>query len=155
MAESEKNALPSPAGQELMIPVTGEIISLTDFPAVAAALESLRQLEYQIREIKAELTFTLVRHSQLLGSRTIPLNDGHTATVKGGAELVYDAEAIMEGLRTAGMPEERIMTVVQETVSYKVRAIEARRAASVNPAYKEVIERHSHLQERRPSVEIK
>ena len=138
---------------EIVIP-TGELVPLGEPAKVAQALESLRYLEHQIREAKAQLTNALVAHSMEMGSRTIALSDGRRLQVKGGTETVYDAEAIMEELRRVGCPESRILDIVRETVSYTVSAVEAKRAAAANPVYAVVIAKHSHQVEKRPSVTI-
>lgn len=140
--------------EELIIP-TGELVELEDPQQVARALETLRSFEQQIREAKAELTFVLVEYSRHLGSRTITFENGQRAIIKGGSETHYDAEAIMEGLRQMGMSEARLSEIVQETVSYKVNAVEAKRAANANPDYAAVIDEHSRQVERRHSVELR
>jgi hypothetical protein len=142
-------------GTDMVLPASGELIPLDNPPQIAQALEYLRDLEYQIRRAKEALTDALVEHSQLIGSKTITLKDGHTATIKGGTETIYDPEAIIDGLRQAGCPEDRIMEIITETVTYKVRAVEAKRAAAANPDYKQVIDQHTRIEQRRPSVEIK
>lgn len=142
-------------GTDLVLPSTGELVDLTDANQVAQALENLRQLEQQIRDAKAELTQALIEHSQTFGSKTIPLTGGRSAVIKSGPETVYDAQEIMDGLRAAGMPEARIAEIVQETVTYSVRAVEAKRAAAANLTYADVIDRFSHTVEKRPSVTIR
>lgn len=138
---------------EIVIP-TGEIVPLAEPAKVAQALESLRLLEARIRDAKTELTNALLAHSMEIGSRTIMLGGGQKATIKGGSETVYDAEMIMEELRAAGCPESRILEIVTETVSYRVNAVEARRASAANPQYATIIEQHSRKEERRASVSI-
>jgi len=139
---------------ELVIP-TGELVSLDDYPRVAQALKSLRQMEDAIREAKAELTHALVEHSRQLGSKTITFEDGHQAIVRGGTETIYDAEEIEAGLRAAGMGEIRIRQIVKEIVSYKVDARQAMSAAVANPDYAAVIRAHTRVVEKRHSIEVK
>ena len=43
--------------------------------------------------------------SKNIGKKTITLDNGHKVIIKGGSQTHYDAEAIMQGLREAGMPE--------------------------------------------------
>lgn len=124
---------------ELAIPATGELVNLDDPRQVAFALDGVRDLERQLRSIKAELTRALVYESEKVGSKTIHM-PGVTAVVKSGPELVYDGIAILEGLRAAGMPDDRINDIVKETVSYKVDAVKAKHAAGANPRYAAVIE---------------
>ena len=54
--------------------------------------------------------------------------------------MVYDAEAIEEGLREAGMSEERIREIVKEEVTYKVVAKEAKKAAAASEKYAAIVD---------------
>lgn len=128
------------AGEELVLPNTGEIISLDDEVQCVQALVAVRDFEQQFREIKARLTAAIIDRAKVLGTQTLTLPDGSKASVKGGDEIVYDAQTIEDQLRQLGMPEERIREIVVEEVSYKVSAREAKRAAAANPEYEAVIE---------------
>jgi hypothetical protein len=138
---------------ELVIPGVGAVVKLDDPLEVAKALDDIRDLERQFREIKAELTRAIVHASQKAGTKTLHM-EGMSAEVKGGSVTVYDEVAIEEGLRACGMPEERIREIVVETISYKVSAVEAKRAAAANPAYGIVIHENSQVVESPPSVSI-
>ena len=140
--------------REIVVPGIGEIVNLDDPPAVAAALGSVRDLEGHLREIKSVLTGSLVTASEKLGTRTLHL-ENCSVTVKSGGSKVYDPIAIEQGLRDAGMPEERIRLIVKETVSYSVDAVKAKQAAAANALYRQVIENNSHTEEKPPYVTIK
>lgn len=140
--------------RDMVIPGLGEVVDLDDPVKVAFALDGVRDLERNLREIKSELTAVLIHHAQVQGTKTLHL-DGVDATVKSGNTTVYDAEAIEQGLRVAGMPEERIREVVKENVTYTVDAVKAKQAAGANPAYFEVIEANKHVEEKPPYVTIK
>ncbi len=139
---------------DLVVPGLGELVNLEDPPAVALALDSVRDLESRLREVKAELTRALVYHSQLQGTKTLHL-ENFSVTVKSGTATVYDAAQIEQGLRACGMPEERIREIVKETVSYTVDAVKAKQAAGANPLYAEVIREHSRVEEKTPYVTLK
>lgn len=126
--------------QELAIPGTGEIVDLRDTPACVSALGAIRDYETLIREAKSMLTQAIVDEATKQGIRSIPLPNGDRAEVSPASEIVYDALVLEEGLREAGMPEERIREIVEETVSYKVKAGEAKKAASANTEYARVVE---------------
>lgn len=126
--------------EELAVPGTGEIVNLDDESQCVAALAGLRDFESMIKEAKSALTNAIIERSRVLGSKTLHLDSGLKAEIRGGEETVYDAEEIEEGLRALGMPEDRIREIVIETVSYKVAAIEAKRAASANEEYGKVID---------------
>lgn len=130
----------SEPSQELAVPGTGEIVDLTDAPACAVALDAIRDFESHIREAKAALTRAIVEEATRQGVRSIELPNGARAEISPAVEVVYDALALAEGLREAGMPEERINELIEETVSYKVKAVEVKKAASANPEYAKVVE---------------
>lgn len=138
---------------ELVVPGVGEVVDLTDTRQVALALDTVRDLERQLRGVKAELTNAIVYASRTEGVKTLHF-EGCSATIKGGTETNYDAEAIELGLREAGMPEERIREIVKETVSYTVDAVKAKQAAAANPAYAAVIDAHRVSNEKAPYVTI-
>lgn len=147
MSESEQQST------ELVVPGIGTLVDLNDPEQVAIALDDVRDLEYQFRAIKTDLTRALVHASEVQGTKTLHL-PGVTVTIKSGAEYEYDAEEIELGLRAAGMPEDRIREVVKETVSYKVDAVKAKQAEGANPVYGEVIEAGRRKVEKPPSATI-
>lgn len=140
---------------DLAIPTTGEIVNLDDFQSCSMALDSIRYIESQFRETKSILTRAIGEQAATLGTRTLELKDGRKAVVSGGTETEYDAEAIEQGLRAAGMPEERIREIVEVTVTYRIKAVEAKRAAGANAAYATVIDEHSREVEKPLSVSIR
>ena len=131
---------------ELAIIGLGELVDLEDGAACARAIDAIRDLEWQLRAAKQELTRALVHQSQQPGSKTLR-SEGVEAVVKGGSTTEYDAEAIYVDLLAAGMSEQRAGEIVVETVMHKVSAAEAKRAAAANPAYAEAISRHTRVVE--------
>lgn len=140
-------------GAELVVPGLGELVRLSDTREVALALDHVRDLERELRSIKAELTQAIVAATRREGTKTLHM-EGLTASIKSGSDIHYDAEQIEEGLRAAGMPEERIREIVVETISYKVDAVKAKQAASANPDYAAVIEANRVETEKPPYVTI-
>lgn len=126
--------------EQLVVPGTGEIVDLNDYQSCALALDSIRDIESDLRAIKNELQRAIASEATKQGTRTLELPDGRKAVLSGGVEIQYDAEKMEAGLREAGMPEDRIRQVIEEIVSYKVRAVEAKRAAAANPEYAFVID---------------
>lgn len=137
-----------------MLPASGVLVSLDDASQCAQALGDLRDLESKIKEAKAIVTDALVREAERQGTRTLTLEDGTTATVKAGERTLYDAQAIEDGLRAAGAPEELIREVVVENISYEVSGTRAKRAARANPAYAKIIEAAMTTVDGRPSVTL-
>lgn len=138
----------------LVIAGIGEIVDPGDEAQCIRALAAVRDLEQQLREAKTDLTQAIRERAAVLGTKTIH-SGALTAELKGGQEVVYDAEAIEEGLRAAGAAEELIREIVQETVSYRVDARRAKRAAAANPDYAQAIEPHCRTVEKAVSVVIR
>lgn len=125
--------------EELAIPGTGELVDLSDTPACVAALDALRNYESLIREAKATLTRAVIEEATRQGVRSIELPDGSRAEISPASEIIWDAEGMEEGLREAGMPEERISQIIEQTVTLKVKTAEAKKAAAANPEYARVV----------------
>lgn len=140
--------------EELVIPGVGELVDLSNEVECVQALAAVRDFESQLKEAKAALTRAIVERASELGTKTLVLPDGSKASVKGGKEVVYDAHEIEEGLRALGMPEWRIREIVIEEISYKVSAVEAKRAAGANEQYDAVINNAKETIESTPYVSI-
>lgn len=130
---------PTAAGT-LVVPGTGEVVDLDDYRSCAFALDSIRDIEANLREIKSELNRAIRSEAERQGTRTLELPDGRKAVISGGVETVYDPERLEHGLREAGMPEDRIREIIEETVTYKVKAVEAKRAAAANSEYAYIVD---------------
>jgi hypothetical protein len=143
----------SEPSMELVVPGIGQVVNLDAPKEVAVALDSIRDLEYQLRIVKQDLTRALVHASEQAGSKTLRYGNVQ-AIIRGGTTVIYDAEEIRSGLLAAGMSEERVAEIVVETVSSKVSANEAKRAASANPAYAAVIDAHKTEVDVPPSVSV-
>lgn len=137
-----------------LIPHSGELIDLTDAEACADALDELGLLTRQLAEVQRAIRAALADYSAVQGARTFRAGT-HTVTVGPDEEKLYDAEAIERDLRAAGMPEERIAEVVVPTVTLKVDAVKARQAGRANPVYADVIDRHTTIREKTPTVTVK
>jgi len=129
---------------ELAVVGIGELVDLSNGAQCARAIDAIRDLEWQLRAAKQELTRALVHQSQQAGSKTLRY-EGIEAVVKGGTSTDYDADSIYLDLLAAGMSEQRAGEIVVETVTRKVSAAEAKRAAAANPAYAEAISRHTRV----------
>lgn len=147
--------VPKSGDSVAVIPGTGEVVDLTDPLAVAEALGNLRDFERMTYEWKQMMTRIVVEHGRTTGSLTIELPDGSKAEISDRPRVTYDAEAIEEELRAAGMPEESIAKIIKEEVTHTVKAVEAKKAARANPVYEEIIERHRTEEPSNPSVTIR
>jgi hypothetical protein len=127
--------------QELtvVVPTTGEVISREDADACYRVLNEIRELESKLREAKGFLNEALAEKFSHEGTKTLELN-GVTVELRGSSETVWDIE-ILEELRAAGLPEERMNQLLTEEVTTKVNASVAKQIAGANPTYAEIVER--------------
>lgn len=139
---------------EQPIPVLGLLVDLSNARDCAVALDAIRGAEEQLAEAKRVVVDQLIAERRYRGEGTWRYDDGVTVEVPKPEETVYDADEIERELRDAGMPEERIAEIVRETVSRKVMAGEAKKAAAANPEYAAIIERHARKVEKRPSPKV-
>ncbi len=124
--------------QELVNVETGERLPATVANA-AAVLQAARSMKERLNDVVASATLYLVSESARRGTKT--LNVGNVSvTLTGGAGVAYDAEDLMEALRIAGCPEDRIEQAVVATVSYKVNRAVLRQLGAANPDYQAAIE---------------
>lgn len=141
--------------REIAIPGTGELVDLSDTPACVAALDALRNYESLIREAKATLTRAVIEEATRQGVRSLELPNGDRAEISAASEIVWDAELLEEKLREAGMPEERISQIIEQTVTLKVKTGEAKKAAAANPDYASAVEEARSEQPKSQYVSIK
>lgn len=123
---------------DLVIPTTGEVVEWEDVNSLARALDWVRGVESELRSAKTSLQQAIAEQARIQGTKTLPLEDGRKAVVSGGTRVIWDAQALYSGLVALGMPQDRILEIVQ--LEYKVSANEAKRAAAANPAYAVLIE---------------
>lgn len=117
---------------------TGELLDPTIGNA-ARVLRACRDMKERINQIVSETTTFLADQAQHQGART--LHDGaDTITLTGGPGIDYDPHDLMEALRVAGCPEERITQAVVEEISYRVNRSVLRQLAAANPDYAAAID---------------
>lgn len=141
--------------EELVLPHSGEVVDLTDETACGVALDEIRRMQAHMAEATRLLSNAIAARAAVLGSKTIRLSGGRKAVVTGGTETSYDGPELMRRLRALGMPEDRIAEVVQEEVTHKVIAIEAKRIAAANPDYAKAVEAVRTVHEKPWSVQIR
>lgn len=118
---------------------TGEMIDAKDAPRVAKYLADLREMKYgPLAAAIQACEAALIAYAEEHGTKTLHLGKVD-AEITGGSAIEWDAELLTDGLREAGLPEDRLAEVVVETVTYKVSTREANRVAAANPAYAEAV----------------
>ena len=123
----------------ILNPFTGELVPRDDLPAIAGAMEMLRERRNSINAVLSEFTQAVILQSVLAGTKTIHLDDC-TLTVSADHEIEWNHEMLYNELTNAGLPPQRVTELVQITVSYKVNASVAKQIAGANPAYRQIIE---------------
>lgn len=141
-------AVPEDDIRTLVVPGTGEVLSIETADDAVESLDRLRDLEAAIGHAKRAATERLTELAKLYGKKTMPVTGGRKVTLSSGTTTSYDADAIYAALIDAGMPEERIEEIIETTVSHRVRAAQAKQAAGANPAYKAIIEEHTTVTDR-------
>lgn len=123
---------------ELLDVQTGEVLPATATNA-AIVLLAAREMKIKINDVIAGATAYLVAESVHYGTKTFNLGPG-TVVLSGGPTVEYDAVDLMEALRMAGCPEDRIEAAVIAEISYKVNRSVLRQLAAANENYKAAIE---------------
>lgn len=116
-------------------------------------LSEIRELEAKLKEAKADLTAALASEFSRQGTKTLEI-DGIRAELRGGTEIVWDLE-VLEELRDLGLPEERMGALITTEVVYRVNANEAKRIASANAEYADVVERARRVIPKAAYVSVK
>lgn len=132
----------SETSTDLVLPHSGELVDLTSPRDVGLAIEQIRALEGQLRDVKTVLTAVLVEESSKRGSRTLRFGDAEYS-LSSGSVPEWDIEEL-EKLLDLGLPADRWNDLVSTVVTYKVNASEAKRIAATNESYRAVIERARH-----------
>jgi len=135
-----------------IVPYSGEIVNLDDPQACLKLLVEIRELEEKLRELKDDLTDALKYEFTRQGKKTLEMQ-GIKATLGADSEIVWDV-GILDELRSAGLPEERMDELVTAEVGYRVNANVAKQLA-MNPLYAEVIERAKSRVPKKPYVGAK
>lgn len=127
-----------PESHDIVIPDTGEIVSVEDAGALARALYGVRERIGYLHEARRDLEHGLVYHARQQGTKTMHLG-ATDVKVTGGREVEWDITVLIR-LLDAGLPAERYADLVTEVVTHRVNAAVAKQIeASGNPAYARII----------------
>lgn len=130
-------------------------LDLADHVACAVLLDDIREHESRLAEVKGALTRAILDRAAADGVTSFDLPDRMKVEIRSGTRTVIAGDVLEQGLRAAGMSEERIREIVTETVSYKAKAVEAKKAARMNPDYAAALEAATTVHEAQPSVSIR
>jgi len=124
---------------EIVLPLTGQLVNLRQPLQAAQALRDVRDLKRQLDEVRMLLEGVLRLEAARQGTKTLHLGPVD-AIVSGGPSADYDAELLVDGLRAAGLPDDRLADAVTVIVTYKVDQRVLRQLAGANPAYAAAID---------------
>jgi hypothetical protein len=138
---------------ELVIPMTGEVLSRDDPSGCARAYYEIKELETKLKLLRGALAEVIMEESIKQGSKTLHFEQGMTAKISTPMEIQWDHDILAE-LVEAGLPGDRFEALVRAEVTYKVNQAVIRELEGANPVYAEIIERARTRFPRTPSVTI-
>lgn len=138
---------------ELLNPLTGELVRTADLPAVAVALEQLREHRQQVADAIGAFSEAVVAESRRLGTRTLTAG-AVRLEVSADSEIEWDVSHLFK-LRGAGLPDERLDALVRPQVTYKIDGTVARQLAGSNPVYARIIDEAKVRVPKKPYVRVK
>lgn len=151
------NIVVRPVGENLVLMDrdTGQVLDPSKPEVQAAGLEAVRAEIARLGRFRRALTDQLVAYSTERGERTFTLPGGIKAVREGGPETEYDDPAGLEReLLAAGMPADRVSTIVVTTIDKKVSGVEAAKASRANPEYATIIGRHARKVDKPYSIKV-
>jgi len=122
-----------------VVPVTGQLVDLTQPAEVAGAIGDIDQAVRQLRELRDLLVETIVEECTRQGTKTLHLEHGLSAKVSGGTRPEYDLETLADLLRDAGLPEDRLEQLIVPRVEYRLDQAVARQLRGANAMYAEAL----------------
>ncbi len=138
---------------ELLDVQTGEILPATTTNA-ARVITAARDMRTRINDVVAQATAWLAEESARQGTKT--LHAGASSIVlSGGPTDEYDPLELMNYLRNAGLPEQRVDDAVTTIIDYKVNRSVLRQLAAANPEYADAIEQAKRTVEKPMRATIK
>jgi hypothetical protein len=142
-----------PSYDLVVLPTTGEVVSLENPEECARALVEIQDLKSRLREFESVLKRSLLEASSEQGTKTLHFS-GMVASITTPVTTIWDHEVLGE-LREAGLPEERFNQLVRAEVTYKVDRSVARSIAGANETYASILERAQEKIPGEPGVSVK
>ncbi len=140
--------------ENLLQPVTGELIDRNDVAGIAGAVEQIRDAKRALDEALSMFTAAAADISRQHGTRTLTAG-GYELVLSADSAIEWDTEMLASELRRAGLPEERIDALLVATVTYKVDGRVVRQLEAASPLYAGIIDRARSRVPKRQYVTVK
>ncbi len=142
-----------PVSADLVNVETGELLPATIDNAVTV-IQAARTMRSRLHDVVAQATAWLAEESARQGTKT--LHAGTSSVVlSGGPTDEYDPLELMNYLRNAGLPEQRVDDAVTTIIDYKVNRAVLRQLAAANPEYADAIEQAKRTVEKPYRASVK
>ena len=142
-----------PVSEDLLNVETGELLP-APVDNAATVIQAARTMRSRLHDVVAQATAWLAEESARQGTKT--LHAGATSVVlSGGPTDEYDPLELMNYLRNAGLPEQRVDDAVTTIIDYKVNRSVLRQLAAANPEYADAIEQAKRTVEKPMRATIK
>ncbi len=142
-----------PVSEDLLNVETGELLPAT-IDNAATVIQAARTMRSRLHDVVAQATAWLAEESARQGTKT--LHAGASSVVlSGGPTDEYDPLELMNYLRNAGLPEQRVDDAVTTIIDYKVNRSVLRQLAAANPEYADAIEQAKRTVEKPMRATIK
>ncbi len=142
-----------PVSEDLLNVETGELLEPTTANAVTV-IQAARTMRSRLHDVVAQATAWLADESARQGTKT--LHAGSSSVVlSGGRTDEYDPLELMNYLRNAGLPEQRVDDAVTTIIDYRVNRSVLRQLAAANPEYADAIEQAKRVVEKPIRATIK
>lgn len=140
---------------ELVLAHSGQLVNLDDLDDVAKAYEEVARIKRALTEADRLLREALAHHGRMNGTKTLYVDGVGKFEIKGSERTEWrDHQELADELRAAGMPEDVVSEIVIETISTRIDARRASRAASANEDYASIIEKYKVTMERTPTISV-
>ncbi len=142
-----------PVSEDLLNVETGELLPATVDNA-ATVIQAARTMRSRLHDVVAQATAWLAEESARQGTKTLAAGSS-SVVLSGGTTDEYDALELMNYLRNAGLPEQRVDDAVTTIIDYKVNRSVLRQLAAANPEYADAIEQAKRTVEKPMRATIK
>ena len=140
-----------------IINLHGEVIDRTDTPRVVELLDQLRQHKRDVDAAISACEEAINEEMDRQGKFTLQYGQlrAEGSSADAARKYFYDTEVLRDGLREAGLPEDRIEELILKTYQEHVSRRDIQRLRKARPEYAKVIDEAERVIQKRRSVGIR